>query len=382
MLTAETGSATVQALSLASGQDRTMRQPRFDERNLADRLRAAAGEPIDSEHAEPLRSIDGVSGAPLFRISVPSDDGPRRFVVKVSSPGGDWIARATEDDGAREVALFLGGLPELLPPEIEWPALAARKDGKDAWHLVMVDLAADTGAALVPPGDDPVSEDQTGRHLVHLAALHLTFLDLRPRFADVGFCTVASWVTMLGPATIERERGGNDPVTPNLARGWEAFGRLAPVPVARAVAALLSDPTPLVEALRAGPATLLHGDFKFGNLGWRAGEPGSTIALDWSQAMWGSPLLDLAWFLAVNSARLPFSKEQAIAIYRDYIRDLFGDDWDRSLDLALLGGGVLRLGWAKALGATSGDAVVAARERAELEWWLPVAERALAYLGM
>src|SRR5215217_5340569 len=91
----------------------------MEERNLADRLRAAASEPIEVDRAEPLRSIDSASGAPLFRITVSSDFGPRRFVVKVSSPGGDWIARATRDDGAREVALFLAGMPEMLPPEIE-----------------------------------------------------------------------------------------------------------------------------------------------------------------------------------------------------------------------------------------------------------------------
>src|SRR5688572_23447520 len=112
----------------------------FDERNLADRVRAAAG--------EPLRSDDGAAGAPLFRFAVPSKTGPRQFAVKVAPPGGDWVARATRDDGAREVALFLAGLPELLPPEIEWPALAARKDGKDAWHIVMIDLETDPSVSL------------------------------------------------------------------------------------------------------------------------------------------------------------------------------------------------------------------------------------------
>ncbi|HKG24936.1 MAG TPA: aminoglycoside phosphotransferase family protein, partial [Thermomicrobiales bacterium] len=351
-----------------------------EERNLADRLRAAVEESIDTEQAESLRSVDSASGVPLFRISLPSEIGPRRFVVKVSSPGGDWIARATRDEGAREVALFLAGLPELLPPAMEWPALAARKDGKDAWHLVMIDLEADAGANLVPPGDDPVPEELITQFLVHLACLHRTFLDRRQRFTDVGFCDIAAWLTLLGPATVARERGGNDPVTPHLAPGWDAFARLAPAQVARKIVELLVDPTPLAEALGAGPATLLHGDFKFGNLGWREGESGSTIVLDWSQAMWGPPLLDLGWFLAVNSARLPFSKEHAIGIYRDQVRELYGDGWERSLDFALLGGGVLRLGWAKALGVASDDPVVAARDRAELDWWLPVAERALARL--
>ena len=79
---------------------------------------------------------------------------------------------------------------------------------------------------------------------------------------------------------------------------------------------------------------------------------------------------------------MPFSKEHAIGIYRDQVRELYGDGWERSLDFALLGGGVLRLGWAKALGVASDDPVVAARDRAELDWWLPVAERALARLEL
>jgi hypothetical protein len=131
-LTAGIGSATVHLHPSSDGgaQDRKMPHESFDrsreERNLPDRRRAAVEESIDTEQIQALRSVDSASGSPLFRINLHSKIGPRRFVVNVSSPGGDWIARATDDNRAREVALYLARLPELLPRQIDWPALAAR----------------------------------------------------------------------------------------------------------------------------------------------------------------------------------------------------------------------------------------------------------------
>ncbi|MEA2529725.1 MAG: hypothetical protein QOG89_1369 [Thermomicrobiales bacterium] len=348
--------------------------------DLSNWIGSVLGEPVGAVRIEPLRSSDSASGVPLFRLVARSTAGEHRFVLKSASPDGDWIARATADSGVREVALFRAGLQDQLPPEIDWPAIDARPATAGGWLLLMRDLDAGPGVRLVPPGDDAVNEEEVAGHLVHLARLHRAFIGREKLLADVQLCDTSAWLTMLGFSTIERERGSNDPVTPHLAAGWDAFACLAPVPLVDRVAALLQDPKPLLDALSKGPRTLLHGDFKFGNLGWRAGPPPATVALDWSQAMWGPPLLDLAWFLAVNSARLPMAKEFAIAVYREAFGEFYGD-WDRALDLALLGGGILRLGWAKALGATSDEPAVVARERAEIDWWLSAGERALGYLS-
>jgi aminoglycoside phosphotransferase (APT) family kinase protein len=125
-----------------------------------------------------------------------------------------------------------------------------------------------------------------------------------------------------------------------------------------------------VAALAETPATFVHGDWKAGNLG--AHPDGRTILLDWGWPGRAAPLVDLAWYLAVNCDRLPQSKEDAIEHYR---RSLAGHGistvgwWERQLGLALLGG-FLQLGWSK-----TGDP-------AELSWWVdrvvPVARDLLA----
>lgn len=98
-----------------------------------------------------------------------------------------------------------------------------------------------------------------------------------------------------------------------------------------------------------------------------------TIIIDWQDATFGSPLLDIAYFLAINCSRLPVSKEEAIQMYRDSLAS-FGYSyqpaaWARDLEVGLLAGGGMRLVWQKALGTQSDDPVVRAREMEEVRWW-------------
>ena len=99
--------------------------------------------------------------------------------------------------------------------------------------------------------------------------------------------------------------------------------------------------------LAATPQTFVHGDWKLGNLGSRAG--GTTVLLDWDRCGQAAGGVDLAWYLAVNCDRMPQSKEAAIAEYRRRL-EAHGVDtsgwWDAQLALALLGG-LVQLGWAK-----------------------------------
>jgi aminoglycoside phosphotransferase (APT) family kinase protein len=97
------------------------------------------------------------------------------------------------------------------------------------------------------------------------------------------------------------------------------------------------------------------------------------VLLDWAVVGLAPPAVDLAWYLAVNSARLPISKEATIDAYRDRLAGALGSRfdpawWQPQLELALLGG-FLQLGWPKAFGAVRGDAATQQRERAELTWW-------------
>jgi hypothetical protein len=345
-------------------------------------LSVLADDRIDSVEIAPLTTRDGVSGVPIERVVAIGERGRHHFILKRFALRNDWIARATRDHQAREAQLCLAGLAERLPPEVEWPALAVAHDpATEGWALLLSDVTAEPAAALIAPGDEPVATVEVETYLEHLAALHRTFVGEATFAADLPLCDPVDWLTLLGPATIARERGVANPVTPLLEPGWDAFSRQAPAAMRERVMTLLRDPSPLLRAFGDAPKTLLHGDYKFGNLGRRRGAAGPrTIALDWSQTLWAWPTLEIGWFLAVNSARLPLPKERCTEVYREAAGIEAGPTWDRLIDLGLLGGGLLRLAWAKALGAESDNPAVTARERAEVEWRCEAAERALRRL--
>jgi aminoglycoside phosphotransferase (APT) family kinase protein len=125
----------------------------------------------------------------------------------------------------------------------------------------------------------------------------------------------------------------------------------------------------LADALLATPTTFLHGDWKMGNLGYRA--DGRVVLLDWDRPSVGAVTVDLAWYLAVNSDRIPEPKDHALARYRDALEQrgwATADWWDRQVTLALLGA-FLQLGWSKG------------GQDEELAWWAPVVHRARRLLG-
>jgi hypothetical protein len=220
---------------------------------------------------------------------------------------------------------------------------------------------------LVPEGDDVVPLEVHLGFLDHMAALHAAFWGFED---DIGLMPLS--VRLLGfsdyMVEIERARGFPHVVPRLTADGWE---RLAGVdhPAVAPVLELLRDPTALVVALEEIPQTFVQGDWKMGNLGRHP--DGRTILLDWAYPGPAPPTVELAWYLGINSARLPHSKEDAIAAYREALgrRGVATDGWwEGALDLALLGE-VLLLGWEKALGGG-----------AELEWWLDRSAEGVARL--
>ena len=308
----------------------------------------------------PMKTSDSLSGSRFEWVRVDGE----RCLLKYLCVDDDWIARATGDLGVRQVELWRRGVFDRLPQELD-PALIGiaawrNANGRATAALLMRDISP----FLVPPGGEQVTESTHHQFLDHMALLHA---GMSGEAVD-GLFPLAHHYLFLGPqmAAIEAERG-TPGVPAEVAAGWSRFRAAAPR-AAGLVEALLRDPSPLVEALARTPQTLIHGDWKLGNLGELNGR---TIILDWDRCGRGPATLDLAWYLAVNCDRLPETKEATIEFYRQRL-ERHGTDttgwWEHQLGLALIGG-LLQLGWAK-----TGDAP-------EIAWWEQRALGAQSLLG-
>jgi len=106
-----------------------------------------------------------------------------------------------------------------------------------------------------------------------------------------------------------------------------------------------------------------------GNLGRHP--DGRTILLDWALPGEGPVCHDVAWYLALNRARLPETKEAVIARFRaalDHHGVATDGWWERQLGLCLLGA-LVQFGWEKALG-----------DHDELTWWTTAAQPGARWL--
>ena len=312
---------------------------------------------------EPLTASDGKSGALIERALI----GGESFVVKHLHADDDWIMRVTGDVLPRPLVLWRAGVLAALPACIDHAIVGVAGGlGRNRWGCAL--LMRDVGEWLVPEGDAPVPLDQHLRFLDHMAALHAAF---RNWHDDVGLLPRQQRFLEFDPlcAAHEVARGGTAVVPGLIVDGWKRFPSAAPR-AAAGVLELLDDPSALVDGLAQAPATLVHGDWKMGNLG--SHPDGRTILLDWAVTGEACGTSDLAWYLAINCARLPHSKEDAIAAYRDALERhgvTTSSWWDRAIALALLGA-VVQFGWEKALAGPG----------PELGWWEDRAVEGLARL--
>ena len=323
------------------------------EESVPRRVAGSVAELVGGSDREPMKTADSLSGSTFEWVTVDS----ARCLIKYLCVDDDWISRATGDLGIRTVELWRRGLFDRLPKELDHALLgvAAWRSARGRTSAAL--LMRDVSAFLVPAGGDLVSPAAHHQFLDHMALLHAS---MSGEDVDDIF-PLAHHYIFLGPAmaAVEAERGTAG-VPAEVGAGWTRFRAAAPR-VAGLVDTLLHDPSPLAEALARTPQTLVHGDWKLGNLG---DSHGRTVILDWDRCGRGPAALDLAWYLAVNCDRLPETKEAAIDFYRRRLEQHGVDTagwWEPQLGLALLGG-LLQLGWAK-----TGDA-------AEIAWW---EERAL-----
>lgn len=323
-------------------------------RRLVPRRAAASLEELlaGATSREPLTSADAKSGAPIERVVIDGE----RLVLKQLHPDHDWTMRGFGDVGCRAVTVWTSGLLDAVPEVIDHAVVGAAVGlGRNGWGGAL--LMRDVSDHLVPPGDAILPMDVHRQLLDHLAELAAAFwrADDLPSLLPLD----NRW-TAFGPGWLDAEAGLGwpDAVPPIAAQGWERFAESAPREVSDIVAALRRDLDPLVGAVRRTPATFLHGDWKLGNLG--ATPTGRTVLLDWTYAGTGPVAHDLGWYLALNAARLPEPKEDAIAALRTGLerRGIATTPWwEAQLGLCLLGT-LVQFGWEKALGDAD-----------ELAWW-------------
>ncbi len=292
------------------------------------------------ERREPWKTADSLSGSRFERVVI--DGSPH--VVKYICVDDDWILRATGDFGCRQLTLFSSGVLASLPESIDPAVVGCAPYFSERGHRGIALLMRDVSGELVPAGAEPIGLGLHRTFISDMAALHAAYWEFAD---DAGLFPMAHHYVVLTPTMAELESAmpQRDPVPPAVGAGWRRLHERYPVE-ARRLGDLARDPWPLVVALRAGPQTFIHGDWKLGNLGH---DGDRTILLDWDRAGEAAPLIDMAWYLAVNCDRLPESKEDTIAAYRGSLEAAgiaTASWWDAQL-AAALAGAFFQLGWSK-----------------------------------
>ncbi|GAA3629491.1 hypothetical protein [Microlunatus ginsengisoli] len=309
-----------------------------------------------------VRTADAKSGATFERLVV---DG-RPCFCKTLSGSDDWIMRVTGNTTNWEFRVWRAGLYQRVPDCIDHAILGMALEGAGPDARLSI-LMADRTADLVPAGDEPIPLRHHRDFLDHLAAFHAGFLGWRD---DLGLYALADRFRFFAPDNIAAELTVTDvPIPLAVAdRGWRALPGRAPG-LAEQVFAVHADPGRLARAFAGTPMAFVAGDWKLGNLGRRP--DGRTVLLDWAYPGEAPLCLELAWYLALNAARIPESKESAIGAYRASL-ERHGIDtggwWDRQFDLSVLGMAAI-IAWEKAVGSEE-----------ELAWWSRAAARAERWL--
>jgi hypothetical protein len=258
--------------------------------------------------------------------------------------------------------LFMSGVLDRLPPEIDHAVIAAAPEGADGWVLVMRDVGA-----TVVNWDRLLTHGERRRILAAAARMHAAFAGER---VD-GLCSLATWIACLTPPAMGPWRGDPSGLPDWTLAGWDTFFAAAPSDVADAVAAVHANPAALARELERSESTMLHGDICPGNMGLTAER---VVLLDWALATQGPAALDIAAFLAAVRWRAGAPPDDVLAD----ARDAAGARWDeRAMELSLLAA-FANYGWLVADRCLAQlDAARHARERPHWDWWLGRVRRVL-----
>ena len=312
---------------------------------------------------QPFLHSDSKSGVGFERVTIDGEP----HVLKHVHIDNDWTMRFFHETSCIPLDVWRAGLMDVLPERIDHGMVGAAGGlGRDGLGAAL--LMRDLGDVLIPAGDAPISMETHLQLLDGLAALSAHMWGWQD---TVGLLPLANRWLFCSDADIEAERqlGWPNAVPKIAAEGWARFFERAPSDVRALVRDVRADTRPLVEAVSTTPLTFLHGDWKLGNLGVH--HDGRVALLDWTYCGEGPICFELGWYLALNAARLPHPKEDAISALRSALetKGIATDGWwERQLSLCLLGTLVM-FGWEKALGSD-----------AELGWWCDRAREGARYL--
>jgi hypothetical protein len=308
---------------------------------------------------EVVSRADGKSGSTFELVTIDE----HRYFLKTVRASSDWLMRVTGDRDLRTFRVWEAGVMAASPPSIDHAVVGMARQGNDPDATLAV-LMHDVADRLVPEGDEVVDLEIHHSFLDHLAELSAAHWGWRD---ELGLLPLERRLLFFAPDNIAAEAAADEPPAPIRAaiEGWRRLAERDPW-LWRLASRVHQQPTELSDALHSTPQTFLHGDWKMGNLGQHP--DGRTILLDWAYPGAGPACLDLGWYLALNAARLPESKEAAIDVFRDRLgaHGIDVDGWfDTQLDASLLAIGASMFGWEKALGSDE-----------ELMWWSDRARRA------
>ena len=306
------------------------------------------GTPITSVSVAPLPS-NGFSANELSYVRA----GDHRLVLKRLSTD-DWLTRVSKDEQCRSMAVWRTGLLDRLEPQLRHGIVAGSRDGT---HNAL--LMRDVSAGLYPGGRSLTPVDTRDRRteliLEALAVTHARFWgDVALENPAYELADIETLLTMIWPASWPAMESNPDALG-MVQRGWQVLLDLMEPDVRATIEQVMADPGPLVDALAAEPATLLHGDYRLDNLAVLPDD--SVTAFDWQFAGRGPGVMDLAWL--GQSAGLFEYRGWAFDCYRHALLGALDGEldvprWDRALAIARLAN-VLRVGCFPAWFAVHGD---------------------------
>jgi len=314
------------------------------------------GTPVVSVAVAPLES-NGWSANELSYVQASE----HKLVLKRLSTD-DWLTRVSKDDQFRSMAVWRTGLLDRLEPGLQHGIVAGSRDGtRDA--LLMRDVSA--GLSPGVPSLTPVEarDRRTERILQALAVTHARFWgDDTLEDPVYELADVETLLTMVWPVSWPLIEGRPD-VLAVVQQGWQALLDLVDPDVRATIEQVMANPGPLIDALAAEPATLLHGDYRLDNLAVMRDE--SVVAFDWQFAARGPGVMDLAWL--VSSRGVFEYRGWAFDCYRDALLEARDGDldvvrWDRAVAIANFAE-VLRKGSFTAFFAVQGEETAYNRAR-------------------